>query len=63
MTFTTTQVLAIVTVALVLWWLFEAPHKAVSGDVELGTPTVKASDPDTQGENDYYTSSTPGDFS
>ncbi len=30
---------------------------------ELGTPTVKASDPDTQGENDYYTSSTPGDFS
>ena len=63
MTIRTKQAIGLVVVALVLWWLFEAPHKAVSGDVELGTPTVKASDPDTQGENDYYTSSTPGDFS
>src|SRR5260370_27493 len=50
MTIRTKQAIGLVVVALVLWWLFEAPHKAVSGDVELGTPTVKASDPDTQGE-------------
>ncbi len=57
------SVIGVVVVAVILWWLLRpTDHKAVHGDVELGVPTVVASDPHVQADSDYYTSSTPGSF-
>lgn len=56
------SIVFVVVVAVVLWWLFQPAHKAVVGDVLLGAPTVTASDPHAQANQDYYTSSTPGNF-